>query len=88
MAAFTIEQKVRPCFAYGDKALFHCWFNVSQIIPPSALKGGHGGGVVSDVCGLVEYPSGRMERVDPRHIQFLNSENIFEQYDWGVRDDG
>lgn len=50
------------------------WEQYSEIIPPSLLKGGHSGGVVSGIFGIVEFPEG-IERVDPSKIKFIDQEH-------------
>lgn len=77
MASLNLNPKLRPCYVDGKKALFHCWFNVSQIVEPSFLVGGHNGGVLYDILGLVEDENGHMMKVYPRDIQFLDTGNLF-----------
>ena len=82
----NIKINLRPCVLtkYGDeskyKALFHCWIHYSNVIPPSNLRGGHNGGQVSDVYGLVELEDGSVEIVSPKSIRFLDSP--FNDYAW------
>lgn len=82
----NIKINLRPCVLtkYGDeskyKALFHCWIHYSNVIPPSNLRGGHNGGQVSDVYGLVELEDGSVEIVSPKSIRFLDS--LFNDYTW------
>ena len=82
----NIKINLRPCVLtnYGDeskyKALFHCWIPYSNVIPPSNLRGGHNGGQVSDVYGLVELEDGSVEIVSPKSIRFLDSP--FNDYAW------
>lgn len=84
----SIKINLRPCVLtkYGDeskyKALFHCWIHYSNVIPPSNLRGGHNGGQVSDVYGLVELEDGSVEIVSPKSIRFLDSP--FNDYAWGL----
>lgn len=70
------DTEMRPCLIgkdFDQKALFHRWVDLSQIVPPSLMAGGHGGGVVKDVCALVETEDGTMKRVDVRCIRFIDS---------------
>lgn len=49
------------------------------MIPPSITLGGHNGGVVSGVIGIVELEDGQIVRVtDPTAIRF--TDNIFSEY--------
>ncbi len=66
------DSNLRPCLVKGEKALFHQWASRSEIIPPSVALGGHNGGVVSRVFGLIEYDDGKMAEVYPENIQFVN----------------
>ena len=36
------------------------------------MVGGHNGGVLNYVCGLVEYDNGAIDLVDPKKIQFAD----------------
>ncbi len=76
----VIRMEKRPCVVNGElKAIFHCWENRSEIIPPSITLGGHNGGVVSGVIGIVEREDGQILRVtDPTAIRF--TDNIFSEY--------
>lgn len=81
MAAFNLRPKLRPCLVDGDKKyLFHLWFQVSEIVAPSFLNGGHPGGVVSTVLGLVEDEKGNVKKVYPERITFLD--NPFLDHDF------
>ena len=62
----------RSCYVNGKKAMFHTWVGVSEIVAPSVLKGGHSGGVISDVLGLVEYEDGTVAKVNPNKIRFAD----------------
>lgn len=86
MAAFSWGPKLRPCIYKDKKALFHCWFQVSEIVAPSIMNGGHGGGMVSGILGLVEDEDGCMHKVYPEKIQFLDN-NIFQEYDFTRREE-
>lgn len=84
MAAFPTEITVksseyRPCMVGDKKALFHRWVHISQIVPPSVLKGGHSGGVIADDVGLVEFEDGSVGKVFAEKIHFLDSGNLFHE---------
>lgn len=80
IADFTIRQEVRPCTINGIKALWHRWVNVSQIVPPSNLRGGHNGGVIANTLALVEYETGLVRMVEAQKVHFLDSRCKFDQY--------
>lgn len=62
----------RPCIAHGKKAYFHRWADKAEIVPPSVLKGGHGGGIVRGVLAIVEYEDGTVGEVLPEYIRFID----------------
>lgn len=66
----------RPCLigkSFDQKAMFHRWVEASQIVPPSNLVGGHGGGVIKETFALVETEGGGMKRVYPENVRFVDS---------------
>lgn len=81
-ADITIRQDVRPCTINGIKALWHRWVNVSRIVPPSNLRGGHNGGVIADTLALVEYETGLVRMVEAQKVHFLDSFGKFSEYDF------
>lgn len=54
--------------------LFHCWSQVSEIVPPALTVGGHNGGVIADTFAIVEAEDGHITRVRPEKIRFLSDE--------------
>ena len=72
------KPEYRPCYVSGIKALFHKWEDKSEIVPPSVLKGGHNGGVISKTFGIVEFENGEVAEVEPRRIIF--ADNTFREY--------
>lgn len=74
-----ICHEVRPCYVAGEKALFHCWCHESHVVGPSLLVGGHSGGTVAFVKGIVEFENGGVTKVDPENIQFADG-GSFEEY--------
>lgn len=64
----------RPCYVDEHKALFHCWAQVSSVIGPSMLKGGHSGGTVTDVVAVVEYENGKVATVLPKRVRFIDTD--------------
>lgn len=62
----------RPCIVWGKNALFHRWSNVSDVVAPSLLKGGHGGGVIAYTVGIVEFEDGFVSEVRPSDIRFID----------------
>lgn len=78
------NSEMRPCIAHGKKAFFHRWADKSEIVPPSVLKGGHGGGVVRGVLAIVEYEDGTVGEACPENIKFLDAPH--DQYDFTERE--
>ena len=84
MAEWTVihSDTRRPCLTnYGEKCFFHCWTNETRVIPPSALRGGHQGGVVSETFALLEFENGSVARYHVDQFKFIDS-GRFEEIDW------
>ena len=71
MKMLEITESLRRCEVDGKAALFHRWCDISEIVPPSVMVGGHGGGVAQDTFGIVEYLDGSVARVKPERIVFV-----------------
>ena len=71
-----ISYQLRPCFVGKEnkKALFHKWGECSEIVAPSIMKGGHGGGVLNYTIGIVELEDGSIEKYFPEDIRFVPGE--------------
>ena len=78
MARFVVETALRPCLVNGEKALFHMWEQYSNIISPSCMVGGHNGGEVKFIRGIVENEKGEIVIVNPTEIQF--TDNKLQEY--------
>lgn len=68
-----IEIELRPCLASSQKALFHKWIEIRDIVEPSPMIGGHNGGIVSSTLGLIEYDDGAIGMVHPSTIVFKDN---------------
>lgn len=55
-----------------ERALFHCWEQRSEVIPPSPMVGGHSGGVVSLNLGIIEREDGTIHEAYPEEIRFID----------------
>lgn len=72
--------KLRECIVNGKQSLFHCWENKSNIIAPSMIQCGHGGGCVSGTFGIVEYKEdGTVHECYPDDITFCIEKKEEEQ---------
>lgn len=77
-STITFTRELRPCYVNGAKALFHRWAEYKHIVEPSALKGGHNGGEIAFIKGIVEYEGGQIDEVSPREIHFYDDKiNIY-----------
>lgn len=74
MAAGTIkiEFNLRPCIVGQQRALFHCWEQRSEVIPPSPMIGGHSGGTVNQILGIIEREDGTIHKAYPEEIIFID----------------
>ena len=69
-----IKWETRLCEVNGELGYFHCWEHWSNVIDASPLRGGHPGGQIGQVYGLVEFKDG-VRRVDPVKICFKDEIN-------------
>lgn len=71
---FTFKPERRLCMVNGECGYFHCWENYMEPLPPAMTIGGHKGGQLSYVRGVVETESGVI-LVHPTAIKFVDEEN-------------
>lgn len=69
-----MNEKLRPCRVDGENAFFHKWSDRSYI--RDAVLQGTVSGVISDTFGIVEFEDGKVERVKPEEITFLDRVNV------------
>lgn len=69
-----IKWETRLCEVNGELGYFHCWEHWSNAIDTSPLRGGHPGGQIGQVHGIIEFTDG-VRRVDPSKIKFCDEEN-------------
>lgn len=80
-----MSDKLRPCIVEGKSCVFHGWFQYGGV----GVHSGSGkiiDGKVNYLSGLVEFEDGRIKRVDPEKIQFVDSTNFFNQVDIASRE--
>lgn len=70
----NLEWEKRLCKVDGELGYFHTWEQWSDVVEPSIMRGGHPGGSVSRVYGIVEFKDG-VRRVDPYQIKFCDEIN-------------
>lgn len=69
-----IKWETRLCEVDGELGYFHLWEQWSNVVNASPLRGGHPGGQVGQVYGIVEFKNG-VRRVDPVKIKFRDEAN-------------
>ena len=69
----VISYKARQCCT-NLKGYFHRWEDISHIVPPSPVVGGHNGGVEQRVFAIVELEDGTVKEVYPTQIRFVSKE--------------
>ena len=69
----TVTNYIR-LLASGGLGYFHLWEQWSNVVDASPLRGGHPGGQIGQVYGIVEFREG-VRRVDPSSIKFCDEKN-------------
>lgn len=69
------KQKRKETRTEQQKALFHRWAEERQLIDASPMLGGHPGGEIATTLAIVEYMDGRVEKVLPEQIRFLDTKD-------------
>lgn len=69
-----IGWKTRLCEVNGELGQFHIWEQWPNVVDASPLRGGHPGGQIGQVYGIVEFKDG-VRRVDPSKIRFKDEIN-------------
>lgn len=69
------NRKLKETWTEQQKALFHRWVEERQLIDASPMVGGHPGGEIATTLAIVEYMDGRVERVLPEQIRFLDTKD-------------
>lgn len=72
--SMEIRKELRLCEVDGELGYFHCWEHYSTVIDVSPMIGGHPGGVISYVRGVVEFKDG-VRRVTAESIKFCDEQN-------------
>lgn len=75
------ENKLRPCKVGEELYLFHGFTQISQIVPPPLMRGGHGGGVVAGAYAVLERRDGTVGLVEAQRVQFLDTAEEFANYE-------
>lgn len=75
------ESKLRLCKVGEEFYLFHGFTQISQIVPPSLMRGGHGGGVVAGPYAILEKRDGTVALAEAQRVQFLDMAKEFAKYE-------
>lgn len=75
------RNKLRRCKVGKEVYLFHGFTQLSQIVPPSLMRGGHGGGVVAGAYAILEKKDGTVGLVEAHRVQFLDTPEEFAKYE-------
>lgn len=70
----SVNWQTRLCEVKGELGYFHLWEQWSNVVDASPLRGGHPGGQIGQVYGIVEFKDS-VRRVDPSAIRFCDEEN-------------
>ena len=70
----NVEFTTRFCEVKDELGYFHLWEQWSNVVDASPLRGGHPGGQIGQVYGIVEFRDG-VRRVDPSSIKFCDEKN-------------
>lgn len=81
----TVKPRLRPCFVDGKRALFHRWVDHANVVDESLLRGGHPGGQLWTVFGIVEFEDGTVKETYPSKIQFVPNAD-FAECSWGTEE--
>lgn len=71
---FELRPEIRLCEVKGEIGYFHCWEHRADVVDASPMIGGHPGGQISYILGIVEFSDG-VKRVDPTFIKFSDETN-------------
>ena len=72
---------LRLCKVGQEIYWFHGFTQISQIVPPSLMRGGHGGGVVAGAYAVLERQDGTVELAEAQRVQFIDTAKEFAKYE-------
>lgn len=72
---------LRLCKVGQEIYWFHGFTQISQIVPPSLMRGGHGGGVVAGAYAVLERQDGTVWLAEAQRVQFLDTAKEFAKYE-------
>ena len=69
--------KLRPCKVGEELYLFHGFTQISQIVPPSLMRGG----AVAGAYAVLERRDGTVGLAEAQRVQFLDTAKEFAKYE-------
>lgn len=73
-----INNKNRKCIFRKEAYTFHGFYQKSNVIPPSPLVGGHGGGVIAYPVAIIEDTKGNVTEAAATSIKFVEVKDCEE----------
>ena len=67
---------MRLCIVNERKALFHCWEQKAEIVPPSPMRDGHSGGIIRYAVAIIEYEDGSVAEIPASEVTFLDTQKV------------
>ena len=67
----------RKCIFKKTVCTFHGFYQESNVIPPSPLVGGHGGGVIAYPVAIIEDTKGNVTEAAATSIRFVEDKQCF-----------
>ncbi len=66
------KSEVRSCVVNNKSCLFHKWSDVSYVVAPSMLIGGHNGGQFKHTIAIIEHEDGTIHECKPTEVKFID----------------
>lgn len=73
-----LKTENRKCLFKKEVYTFHGFYQESNVIPPSPLVGGHGGGVIAYPVAIIEDTKGNVTEVEAISIKFVEVKDCEE----------
>ena len=70
---------MRLCRARGSTAIFHRFSEMSQVIPPAIMIGGHPGGEIRYPIAVVEFEDGQVTEVMANDVLFTDTLEVMRE---------
>lgn len=70
-----LKTENRKCLFKKEVYTFHGFYQESNVIPPSPLVGGHGGGVIAYPVAIIEDTKGNVTEAAAISIKFIEEKD-------------